>query len=333
MSTVRIAFLSDTHLGNSFSRDEIRNSYCGEDYFFRAYRIALEIARERQADFIVHGGDVFYRSKIPPYLVDLALTPLVELAIAGIPVLVVPGNHERSQIPRSLFTTHQNLHIFSEPRSIVLEKNGLRMCFAGFPYTAAVRANFTSLLRQTNAHKTDAHVKFLVLHQLFEGSTVGPSDFMFTNQPDVIAAHNMPKGFAAVLCGHVHRHQVLREDLWGQKLACEVLFAGSTERTSFAELNETKGIIMLELASDGSFEWEFCPLPARPMHSVVLDCANMDIFEATQNLISLLNHFEENACIRVCCVSASQQVENALRASLRSGLSSSMQWILLKRQT
>jgi DNA repair exonuclease SbcCD nuclease subunit len=62
------------------------------------------------------------------------------------------------------------------------------------------------------------------------------------------------------LSGHIHRHQVLRPA--GRP---PVIYAGSVERTSFAEAPETKGFVVLQLTRSGLDSFEFRPLPARPM--------------------------------------------------------------------
>ncbi len=68
------------------------------------------------------------------------------------------------------------------------------------------------------------------------------------------------RDIALVLSGHIHRHQVRRPP--GRP---PVIYAGSTERTSFAEAPETKGFIVLQLTRSGLGPFEFRPLPARPM--------------------------------------------------------------------
>ena len=67
----------------------------------------------------------------------------------------------------------------------------------------------------------------------------------------------------------MHRHQVLRRDLRGRPLPAPVVYAGSVERTSFAEREETKGFVLATVAAGGRGgrleACEFRPLPARPM--------------------------------------------------------------------
>jgi DNA repair exonuclease SbcCD nuclease subunit len=99
---------------------------------------------------------------------------------------------------------------------------------------------------------------------------VGPADFTFRYAPDVIRGADIPAGFAFVLSGHIHRHQVLTRDLAGRHLAAPVLYPGSIERTALAEMGERKGFMLLDLpatAGDAaaSATWAFRELPARPM--------------------------------------------------------------------
>jgi DNA repair exonuclease SbcCD nuclease subunit len=105
------------------------------------------------------------------------------------------------------------------------------------------------------------------VHQCVEGATVGPADFTFSTAPDVIRAADLPTGFAAVLSGHIHRHQVLTMDLRGRPLTAPVLYPGSIERTSSAEIGEEKGYMTVAFRGSEAkaLRWQFHRLPARPM--------------------------------------------------------------------
>ena len=104
---------------------------------------------------------------------------------------------------------------------------------------------------------------------------MGPKNFMFRGGADVIDIREIPSGFTAVLTGHMHRHQVLQEDLRGKPIATPVLYAGSIERTSFAEKDEMKGYMIIELGDNTNFHWQFHELPASPMVSLEIDVTNM----------------------------------------------------------
>jgi len=238
--------------------------------FLANHERALAEARKASVDLVVHGGDVFHRSRVPPSLVYQAFRPLVEVAEAGIPVFVVPGNHERSRIPHDRLTRHPNLHLFRQPRTEVVEIRGMRVAIAGFPYERRrIRDRFPQVLGDTGWGPHGADLRLLCMHHCVEGATVGPAEFTFRNAADVIRCSDLPTGFAAVLSGHIHRHQVLLKDLGGHALPTPVLYPGSVERTAFAELGEEKGFLLLALEPDGQGgrlgAYDFVRLPDRPM--------------------------------------------------------------------
>lgn len=257
---MRVLFVSDTHLGFDLpSRPRVLRRRRGDD-FFRNFERALEPARVGEVDVVVHGGDLLYRSRVPAWLAEAALAPLKRLAESGVPVLLVPGNHERSRMPYPLLALHERLHIFDRPRTLVVEARGLRVAFMGFPYTHDIRRRFPEILAALHRDGSSTDVQVLCLHQCIEGATCGPGNFTFRFGPDVIRTADLPRNAVVCLSGHIHRHQVL-QPIGGPP----IIYAGSIERTSFAESSETKGFVVLDLGRSGLRSFEFRTLPARTM--------------------------------------------------------------------
>ena len=257
---MRLLFLSDTHLGHDLpAKPGIVRPRRGAD-FFESFEAALAPARTGAVDALLHGGDLLYRSRVPAWLSEAALAPLRRIADQGVPVLLLPGNHERGHVPHPLLALHHNLYVFDRPRTVVLQAGGIRVAFSGFPYVSEVRDRFQTLLAQARVGAQAADVRLLCLHHCVEGATCGPGDFTFRNGPQVIPRRELPLDVAAILCGHVHRHQVLYAD--GSP---PVIYSGSTERTSRAEADETKGVVLLWLDADGLIRHEFRPLPDHPV--------------------------------------------------------------------
>jgi DNA repair exonuclease SbcCD nuclease subunit len=228
---------------------------------------------------VVHAGDVFHRPQVPPSLAYQALEPLARVAERGVPVFIVPGNHERSRLPHGRFAMHRNVHVFDRARTFVMEVRGRTVALSGFPFERRdVRTRFAELLDESGWRQERAGLRLLCMHQCVEGATVGPGDFTFTSAPDVIRSCDIPAGFAAVLSGHIHRHQALTHDLRGRPLSAPVLYPGSLERLSIAEMGEPKGYIVLHVAEGeggGSVRWEFRQVPTRPMIVRELDTSGM----------------------------------------------------------
>ena len=152
----------------------------------------------------------------------------------------------------------------------MVETRGVRVALAGFPFhRRSVRTRFPQLLAETGWRRKDADLRLLCMHHCVEGATVGISHHTFRHAPDVIRCSDLPRDFAAVLSGHIHRHQVLSRDLQGRRLPTPVLYPGSVERTAFAEMEEEKGYLLLEgtQADRGGrlIRHDFVRLPARPM--------------------------------------------------------------------
>ena len=304
MPRLRILLLADTHLGFDLpARPRVQKRRRGPD-FFANFERALAAGRDGEVDLVVHGGDVLFRSRVRPQLVQMAFEPLMAVADGGVPVVVVPGNHERSQIPYPLLAAHPQVHILHHPRTVVLELTGLTVAVAGFPFERHdVHRRFPELLAATRWRRRPAAVRLLCLHQTVEGARVGPAGYTFRRGADVIRGRDIPPGFAAVLAGHIHRRQVLTADLAGRPLAAPVLYPGSIERTSVAERHEPKGYMTLEVSpGDGGGElrrWAFHPLPARPMIDVDLDPAGLGRDALAARLRELLGTLDPDAVVRL----------------------------------
>ena len=306
---VRVLFLADSHLGFDLpTMPRVARRRRGKDFQVNHER-ALAAAAEKNVDLVVHGGDLFHRSRVSPSLVFQAFRPLVGLSSSGLPVFVVPGNHERSRIPHTRFAAHPNLHIFHRPGTVVVEVRGLRVAVSGFPYQrSGIRERFSAVLEETGWRGERADLRLLCMHHCVEGATVGPGDYTFRDAADVVRCSDLPSEFAAVLSGHIHRPQTLWQDLDGRSLPAPVLYPGSVERTAFAEMGEEKGFMLLEVrpgARGGTLAChEFVPLPARPMlvrsiHPPGGATREWCRHHLEANLIATLAEVPEDAVLRV----------------------------------
>ena len=276
---IKVLLLADTHLGFDLpSRPRVDRRRRGPDFFANTRR-ALEPALAGEVDLVVHGGDLLFRSKVRPGLVAQALEPLLAVADRGVPVVLVPGNHERSALPYPMLAAHEHLHLLDRPRTVRLDLAGTRVAVGGFPCERdEIRDRFRSLVSECGLLEADAAIRLLCLHQTVEGARV--EGHTFRSGRDVVRGRNIPPGVAAVLCGHIHRAQVLHRDLAGRALAAPVFYPGSVERTSLAERGEAKGYLILEVAADGQAGGRvaghaFHELPARPMACATVDASGL----------------------------------------------------------
>ncbi len=276
-SHIRLILLADTHLGFDYPiRPRIERRRRGFDFFDNFQRV-LDHAIECRADLVIHGGDFFFRSKIPPKIVDLAYQMLFDFSDHGIPFIIVPGNHERSRLPNSILFTHPHIHIFDRPRSILLNIRNTSITVSGFPFERRnIRDRFPEILQGINQEYASSDIRLLCMHQAVQGARVGPSNYTFRFGQDVIRMKDIPENFHAVLSGHIHRKQILLKNTCESETYIPVIYPGSIERTSFAEKSEDKGYFEIEFCPSSHDSWKpyhtkFIPLPTRPMVDVILN--------------------------------------------------------------
>ncbi len=307
---MRILLLADSHLGfDHTDRPRVHRRRRGED-FFRCWELALAPALRGEVDAVVHGGDLFYRSRISTGLAEDGYRLLHLVANRGIPVLIVPGNHERSALPFPLLIRHPRIHVFDRPRTFVVHARAMTVAFSGFPCERDdVRRRFPAQVEATGWRGALADARLLCIHQAVEGAAVGHPEFVFRDGRDVIRTRDIPDGFAAVLCGHIHRHQVLLVGSAGR-----VIYPGSIERTSFAERHETKGYVIIDLPADGTgIVQKFVPLPARPMADVTIGAGCRHPREAIEDELARL---PRDAVVRVCCAEPDPALTSAWLRSI-----------------
>ena len=300
MESVRLLFLADTHLGFDMPLSpRIDRKRRGPD-FFKGYLKALAPALQGEVDLVVHGGDLFFRSRVHQAIISKAFAPLIEIADRGIPVFLVPGNHERSFLPRSLFETHPGIHIFSQPKTYSLSVRGVKLALSGFPCLRnGIRNRFPQLLRETRWQDHQADIHLLCMHQTVEGAVAGIQNYLFRSGVDIIPANMIPP-VTAVLSGHIHTRQILRHDLAGIPMAAPVYYGGSTERCSFVERVEPKGYWNFSFQDGKGFIAhdivDYQELETRPMILLEFD---PDDLQFEKDLKKLLAQLPDDAVVRI----------------------------------
>ncbi len=300
---IRILFFSDTHLGFDYPiRPRIERRRRGEDFFANFQRI-LDFARKEKPDLLIHGGDLFFRARIPHPIVDRVYAMLLDFAKNGIPLYLIPGNHEYSRFPGLFRLSNPNLHVFTRSRTFLQSIKGVTIALAGFPYERRnIRQNFKDRLVECRVPIASTDIRLLCLHHAVEGARV--EHYTFRNGEDVIRGDEIPGGFQAILSGHIHRQQILH--FRTESGAVPVIYCGSIERTSVAERNEDKGFYLLDFKQASSGKWmleppHFKKLPTRPMVDLMLDVDQLTPETLAPYLRQNLAQIDKNAIVRLTC--------------------------------
>ena len=332
-SPIRVVFFADTHLGLDYPvRPRVHRRRRGQDFFDNFERV-LDYVASTRPDLVVHGGDLFFRSNVPQTIADKAFDALWRFAQTGVPILIVPGNHERSKLPTSIWLAHPNIHVFDIPKTYQVAVSGTSIGVSGFPFVRHdVRRRFKEVLAETGWEESSPGFKLLCMHQFVERAQVGPSDYTFRSGADVVRMPDIPTDFVAVLAGHVHRTQVLRRKMGNDEL--QVIYPGSIERASFAEKDEPKGFydIRIDHPPAGAgwvTELEFHELPARPMVDLEIG-AEVQASGLRGYLLDRIAKMDKNAVVRLAGASQLDSATGAMLTApfLRSVFPSSMSFQL-----
>lgn len=267
---VRIGHIADTHIGAELPRrPRLDLARRGEDFIDRYHRVLDALQRQR-VDLVIHAGDLFDEAHPSTRAIGAACTPLLTLATEGIPIVLVPGNHERSAIPGSLLLAHENIHIACSPTTFRFTIKGRRVAITALPcIRRGVRAAFAEALRSSGWSDEPADLRILTVHQAFASARCGTHNFRFKPGEHVMDLDAIPPAFDYVAAGHVHRYQVLHSPT---PQGPPIVYAGSTDRITFAETDEPKGYVLIEAADDG-LRHRFIEHDVRPMAIRALDIA------------------------------------------------------------
>lgn len=238
---MRVVHLSDTHLGfRQLHRVDEAGRNVREQDVARAFTEAIDRAIALAPDAVIHAGDLFDSHHPSAAALGVALDGLARLRAAGIPIVLIAGNHET---PRATAAEHifsvlerfgEGVHaVHGEPRTVRV--GGLAV--HGIPYDNDL-ARMTEAIRAARPAQ-DAEASVLVAHVGLTGlgGVVGPEASLAISGEALAGSH----GFAYVALGHLHKFAPVADN---------AAYAGSTERLSWADDAPVKGLVEVDLARD-----------------------------------------------------------------------------------
>jgi hypothetical protein len=91
----------------------------------------------------------------------IRVQPIFDLAKSGTRILIIPGDHERSEFSFDLFHGSAGIFVFDQPKSLSFNMNGYSIGNAGFPFVRkdSIRT-FLMALEETEYH----HLSFEVVN-------------------------------------------------------------------------------------------------------------------------------------------------------------------------
>lgn len=330
--------------------------------FLRRLSDLVEFAVDRDVDLVIFAGDA-YKTRDPnsTYRREFSWR-IKELADRGIPVVMVPGNHDLPAVAArasaiEIFATLAvpNVYVLEREEVITLTTRrgqAVQIAAAPYPYvsellsqaayrggsveatnrliTETMTANIQALAAQVRRQPDVPAI--LVGHFSVDGAELGSERGIMIGR-DVIVPRSVlaDPTWDYVALGHIHKHQDLNPGAHPP-----VVYAGSVERIDFGEEREPKGWVLAEV-SRGRTTYEFVPYfrrEARRFVTVDCDCREADDPTAAV-LAAIARRNIADAIVRLRLRLRQEQdallKESAIRAALApafdvAGISKDIEW-------
>ncbi len=301
MKPIKLLHTADIHIGmENYGRVDPETGINARvmDFLRRLTDIG-DYAIENDVDVLIFAGDAYRtRDPNPTYQREFARR-IKRVADAGIPVVMLVGNHDLPAVSRrassiDIFGTLDVPNVtvaYREEIYPITCRDGQRLNVAAIPYplrSALISredhqgkslAELDGLLQSImidnaralaeEAHKTPDVPAILMGHfSVSEASTGSEKNIMIGRDASVPRSELANPAWRYVAMGHIHKHQSLNHDLQPP-----IVYSGSIERIDFGEEHEKKGFVVAEI-SDGPTTWEFLTgyhLKARPFLTIEVD--------------------------------------------------------------
>ncbi len=235
---MRIAHIADTHLGyRHLTRTDETGRNVREQDVYRVFDEAITSIIDLRPDAVIHAGDLFDSYHPTSRALAVALDALSRLRRAGIPVVMIAGNHST---PRYAHVGHifEVLERFGGAHAVWREPETIQLgdlVILAIPHHPDPR-ELSRTIRAARPRRGAANV--LTFHAGLEGLSklgAGEAASISIDGESLETAAD----FDYIALGHLHTRQGVRVN------AC---YAGSLERLSFADKEARKGFIEVDLS-------------------------------------------------------------------------------------
>ncbi|MFJ3105165.1 exonuclease SbcCD subunit D [Streptomyces sp. NPDC086835] len=270
---MRLLHTSDWHLGRSFHRVSMLDAQAA----FLDHLVAT--VREREVDAVLVAGDVYDRAVPPLAAVALFDEALHRLADAGVPTVMISGNHDSARrlgVGAGLID-RAGIHLRTDPAGcgtpvLLADDHGQVACY-GLPYLepSLVRNEFGTekaahetvlaaameRIRDDLAAREEGTRSVVLAHAFVMGGEESDSERDITVGGVCAVPSGVFRGVDYVALGHLHGCQTITE---------RIRYSGSPLAYSFSEADHRKTMWLVDLDASGAVTAERidCPVP-RPL--------------------------------------------------------------------
>jgi len=299
---MKIIHFSDTHLGyGEYSKVDPSSGINQRELDVNAaFRQAIDIILKKKPDLVIHAGDLFDSPRPSNRAIHTALSELQRLSNAGIPTILISGNHSTPRVAASC-SIFEAITILPNMYPVYKKQyEKIRIGDAAVhivPHTSSD----TELCAELEKVKKDTKAKFNILG-LHAGITWDDVYKMGEFNELIIPGKilSLLKDFDYISLGHWHRFLPINK-------IPNTYYSGSTERFSFREAGYPKGIVFADLAEHKA---ELIPIEVREMIKLgPVNCSG----KIASEVLEMINKLKAQNKIDGCIIQL--KLENLVRST------------------
>ena len=314
---MRILHFSDLHIGvENYGRiDPATGLSTRLGDFLASLDEVVEFSLNENVDLVLLAGDA-YKGRDPSQTHQRELAKrLFTLTEAGIQVFLLVGNHDLPNATSratavDIFPTLQvpNVHIGDSLQTYTVKTRSGPLQIVAVPWPRRggilsredsrglsieevrqeIEGRMTAAIEDRVKNLDPSIPAILTAHATISGATVGTERSMMLGQDHVLLVSAVQKSqLEYVALGHIHKHQVLRQD------SPMVVYSGSLQRVDFSEEGDQKGFCVVNIdpsAPQGQrmVDFQFHKVDARSFVTIDarIDATELDPTDAVIRAIS-----------------------------------------------
>lgn len=271
--------------------------------FLAALDQIVDRAIAEPVDLVLFAGDAYKDRNPHPTFQREWGRRIMRLSQAGIPTVLLVGNHDVSPASGRAHTLHEydtlsvpHVHVADRIRMLGPANLGLPLQLIAIPWVsrsqlmtrdewagmsietllAEIEDRVAAGVMQLIAAADEALPLVLMAHASVQGAHFGSERTVMLGHELVLSGSIVnDRRLDYVALGHIHKHQALHAD-GGHP---PVVYPGSIERLDFGEAKEKKGFVLATVRK-GSTAWEFVSLKTRRFIDLSVDTPSADSFMA-----------------------------------------------------
>ncbi len=271
--------------------------------FLQSMDQIVETAVTEQVDLVLFAGDAYKDRNPQPTFQREWGKRMMRLSDAGIPTLLLVGNHDVSPATGRAHTLQEfktlavpHIHVADSIRLFTADELGVPIQIITVPWVSYSRIAAMDMASDLSRDAVFAEAENLVgdlvnkaieaadpdlpiilaAHASVQGAVFGSERAVMLGSELVLGGSLVrDKRLDYVALGHIHKHQALS----AKGTHPPIVYPGSIERIDFGEVNERKGFVVAEI-SKGHTNWDFIGLKTRRFLDIKIDTADADTFMA-----------------------------------------------------